>query len=105
MGAAGSGSVKIELAARAVRDAERRAHWWREHRPAPGLFEDELRDALEIIRGEPEAGSLYPSRSGRQYRRLLLPRTRHHVYYRIVAEGQLLVVAIWNAIAARGPTL
>jgi len=36
--------VKVELAPRAIREAERCARWWRENRPAaPTLFEEELR--------------------------------------------------------------
>lgn len=106
MVAAESARVKIELTARAVRDAERRAAWWRRERPAaPQLFEDELRVALDLLRAEPEAGSTYPSRYGRPYRRLLLSRSRHHVYYRVVAPDRLVVIAIWNAVARRGPAL
>lgn len=98
--------MKIELTARAVRDAERRATWWQRERPAaPLLFEDELRVALDLLRVEPGAGSAYPSRHGRAYRRVLLPRSRHHVYYRVVAPDHLIVVAIWNAVGKRGPML
>jgi plasmid stabilization system protein ParE len=47
----------IEIAPRALRDAERCARWWREHRPAAGgLFEDELRAALDQIAGSRTSG-------------------------------------------------
>jgi len=40
--------VKLEIAPRAVSEAERCARWWRENRPAAHLlFEEELRDALD----------------------------------------------------------
>jgi hypothetical protein len=46
--------MKIELAPRAVREAEACARWWRENRPdARLLFDEELRAALEQIKGGP----------------------------------------------------
>lgn len=71
--------MKLDLAPRAVREAERCATWWREHRPAARrLFEEELRSALELIRGTPHAGSVYELVGGKEYRRLLMPETRQH---------------------------
>ena len=98
--------MRIELAPRAVRDAERREGWWRENRPAAQrLFDDELREALAFIAREPQLGSVYRSPSGREHRRVLMPGTRHHVYYRIVGADLVWVVAVWNAVAGRGPAL
>lgn len=98
--------MKLELAPRAVRDAERHAHWWREHRPAARLlFDQELAAALEQIRTQPESGLTYPGIVGNDYRRLLLPRTRFHVYYRLAAPDRIRVVAIWGAVRERGPRL
>jgi plasmid stabilization system protein ParE len=98
--------VKLELAPRAVRDAERHARWWREHRPAARLlFDQELAAALEQIRTQPESGLTYPGIAGKDYRRLLLPRTRFHVYYRLAALDRIRVVAIWGAVRERGPRL
>lgn len=97
--------MKLELAPRAVRDAERHARWWRENRPAARLlFDEELAEAFELIRSIPDIGLSYPV-AGRDYRRLLLPRTRYHVYYRLVAEDRLRIVAIWSAVRGRGPAL
>ena len=98
--------MRIDLTARAVRDAERRAAWWRRERlGALLLFEDEPRVALDLLRVEPEAGSAYRSRDRRAYRRVLLPRSRHHVYDRVAAPDRLVVIAIWNAVGRRGPVL
>ena len=98
--------MKLELAPRAVRDAERHARWWRENRPtARLLFDQELAAALEQIRTQPESGLAYPGIAGKDYRRLLLPRTRFHVYYRLAASDRIRVVAIWGAVRERGPRL
>ncbi len=43
--------MKLEIAPRAISEAERCARWWRENRPAAGmLFEKELLDAVDRIR-------------------------------------------------------
>ncbi len=98
--------VKLDLAPRAVREAERCAGWWREHRPtAPALFEVELRAALDVIRSAPRVGGIYEELEGREYRRLLLPETRYHVYYRVVGPEHVRVLAVWSAVRGRGPRL
>jgi len=98
--------VKLELAPRALRDAERHARWWRENRPrARSLFDDELRAALDQIRFSPDVGILYQAMPGREHRRVLMPKTRYHVYYRLTGPDRIRVVAIWGAIRGRGPAL
>jgi plasmid stabilization system protein ParE len=98
--------VKLELAPRAVREAERAATWWAENRPAaPTRFQDELRMALDLIRGAPRLGSIYRIERGREYRRVLLPESRFHVYYRVVGPERVRVLAIWSAVRGRDPAL
>jgi len=96
--------VKLEIAPRAIREAERCARWWRENRmAAPGPFEDELRTAFDLIRAAPALGSRYDILPGREHRRVLMPVSRHHVYYRMMGQDRVRIVAIWNAVRARGP--
>jgi plasmid stabilization system protein ParE len=95
----------IVLTPEARRQARSVDAWWREHRPyAPGLFAEELSSALTTLAGAPSAGRPYPHPRVRQVRRLLLPSTRHHVYYRI-EEGAVIVLAIWSAVRGAGPPL
>ena len=90
--------MKLALAPRAVREAERCAGWWREHRPAArALFDDELRAA--------QLGSVYEAAGGLEYRRRLMPETRHHVYYRVVGPDLVRILAVWSAVRGRGPRL
>lgn len=87
--------MKIELAPRAAREAEACACWWRANRPdARLLFDEELRAALEQIKAAPQAGSLYDAHSGREHRRVLMPTTRFHLYYRVASAEVIRVVAI-----------
>jgi plasmid stabilization system protein ParE len=98
--------MRIELAPRAVREAEACARWWRANRPdARFLFDDELRAALEQIRAAPQTGSVYVVQPGREHRRMLLPGTRFHIYYRPAARDLVRVVAIWSALRGRGPRI
>jgi plasmid stabilization system protein ParE len=98
--------MRIELAPRAVREAEACARWWRANRrEARFLFDDELRAALEQIRAAPQTGSVYVAQPGREHRRMLLPGTRFHVYYRLAAHDLVRVVAIWSALRGRGPRI
>ncbi len=73
--------MKLEFTARAHREARSHDRWWRENRPAaPQLFAEELRGALEQIRTAPNLGGVFKSKkSGRQYRRVLMPVTKYHV--------------------------
>lgn len=99
--------MRLTFSPRALREAERCARWWLEHRPAAHhLFEQELREAVEFIRTTPSLGTSFTSRrSGREYRRALMIRTRHHVYYRVSGEDEVRVVAVWSAVRGRGPAL
>ena len=79
--------------------------WWRANRTAsPDLFCVELERAIAVTRSNPSLGTGYPHESLPNLRRLLLRRTRFHVYY-VVDDDTATVVAIWNAIAGRGPQL
>lgn len=98
--------MRVELAARALHEAERGSRWWREHRPAAStLFDDELRRALDQIGSGPNPGTLHTAKSGREYRRVLMPRTRYHVYYRVFAPDLARVAAIWSAMRGKAPAL
>ena len=86
---------------------EKRA-WWEQHREkAPRLFVDELTAVVAKLReGTDKERQQYAARSGHIIWRLLMPKTRSHVYYRvneIAAEVEILVV--WNAVSGANPDL
>jgi plasmid stabilization system protein ParE len=81
------------------------SEWWYEHREsAPGLFGSELRRAFELIVQYPEAAptARHPELPG--VRRVLLPRTRFYLYYR-VAPGGVEVLALWHTSRGESPRL
>jgi plasmid stabilization system protein ParE len=81
--------------------------WWREHRPtAADLFARELAETVLILGDFPTLGTRYQARSGRELRRLLLPKTKNHVYFEVHPEQQLVTIhAVWGAPRGRGPNL
>lgn len=96
--------MKLLFARRALREIERDARWWVEHRDAKGLFEGELAHALREIRADPKLGHVYRVVRGHEQRRFLMPKTSRHLYYR-VDEESILILAVWGARRRRGPKL
>ena len=94
--------MKLVFSQRALREIERCGRWWIEHRNARELFAEELTDAFDRIRREPTLGPVYRVTGGREQRRVLMPRTAHHVYYRITGD-ELVVLAVWGARRGRAP--
>ena len=88
---------------RATHEIETIDGWWRLNRPsAPDLFLRELESMLSAIALMPALGA--PAKSSRVsgVRRVLLPRTRYHLHYRI--RGKTLeVLAVWHAARGSGP--
>jgi len=78
--------------------------WWRRHRDARELFADELLEALVRIRQDPTLGRSYRTADGREQRRLLMPKTGHHVYFRMDGEA-VLVLTVWGARRGRPPAI
>ena len=57
------------------------------------LFEEELLDALDRIRAAPLSGNAYQAMPGREHRRVLMPESRCHVYYRVAGPDHVRIVA------------
>ena len=56
--------------------------WWRENRPAaPDLLEQELQSVLALVASAPTLGAVARDARVKDVRRVLLRRTRYHVYY------------------------
>ncbi len=95
--------MRVELADEAEAQVSAIDSWWREHRPtAPDLFTQELEHALGLLKDVPTLGVNYDE--AKKIRRMLLPKTGHHVYFTQRAEV-LLVVALWSGRRGQGPPL
>jgi hypothetical protein len=95
--------VKVVKTEEAQRQARAERKWWRAHRDAKQLFSEELRAARGILARGPKH-EIYGHFDGHAVRRLLLEKTRCHLYY-IVLERESLVriVAVWGAMRGSAP--
>jgi len=98
--------VNIKLTKRAERRIEIVDQWWRTNRlEAPDLLKQELSSARLLLVQDAYIGGACVI-GGRQFRRLLLPRTEQWLYYAVRAKQQLIVVqTLWGARRGRGPNL
>jgi plasmid stabilization system protein ParE len=97
--------MRLELTPRALREAKRRKTWWLENRPkAPDLFDEELTEVLERISITPTLGAAYPAKLEVPVRRVLMEKTKTHVYF-AVRDEVVYVLSLWGAQRRRGPKL
>jgi plasmid stabilization system protein ParE len=101
-------AFRILVTATAERHLETIQTWWVVNRPdVPFLFVDEVEAAFERISRAPSSGAVYPrTRLGTSLHRVLLRRTRYHVYYTCdPASRRATIRAIWYAARGRSPQL
>ncbi|MFL5264425.1 MAG: type II toxin-antitoxin system RelE/ParE family toxin [Anaeromyxobacteraceae bacterium] len=99
--------MKLVFTPEAERQASEMDAWWREHRPdARDLFARELAEARELMAATPGVGVTYTDANAKTARRVLLPKTRNHVYFEVDEQrGLVIVLAVWGAPRRRGPQL
>lgn len=78
--------------------------WWLANRDHPGIFADELEQALKIVAILPSAGAVYSRSAIPGVRRVYLQRTALHLYYTF-DEDQVIIRALWSARREHGPQL
>jgi len=98
--------VKIVLLAEAQRRFELEDEWWRENRDAKDLFVDEFAQTLERLTTNPEVGQTYRVSRGKLIQRVLMKKTRCHVYYFHDRDEDLVEIhTVWGAHRERGPSV
>lgn len=102
-----SSSRTVILSPRARRQVATVQAWWVEERPAaPSLFDEELAASIADLQRGITLGVVYATVRGARVYRILLPRSRYHLYYRLGVSGDRVeVVAIWHASRGRAPSL
>ncbi len=97
--------MKVELSDEAKRQARDENAWWRKNRDHKRLFTEELRVARKVLKDGPKH-QIYAYIDGEPVRRLLLEKTRCHVYYVVFEREKLVrIVAIWGGPREHGPKL
>jgi plasmid stabilization system protein ParE len=98
--------MKVRFTPEAEQQADASDTWWRGHREARDLFARELADTMALLLVTPRLGRIYTIVDGQPVRKVLMPRTQHHVYFTSDIEaGVLLVHAVWGAPRGRDPRL
>jgi plasmid stabilization system protein ParE len=88
---------RLVVSLRAQKQLARAAGWWAKNRDkAPKAFEEDVSKAYEALVATPQMGQPVSSRRGGM-RRILLPRIRYYLYYRMNDRGHVEVMAFWHA--------
>jgi plasmid stabilization system protein ParE len=100
-------AFRVGFAPEALDLVEEIRAWWLVNRRAnPRLFDDELRAAWRRVGGAPHAGQPYAHPRVPGVRRVLMPRSRYHVYYVTdEAAGHVWILAIWHVARGGQPPL
>src|SRR6188768_2080124 len=99
-------AVKIVLLEEAQRRFEAEDTWWRENRDVKALFIEEFLAVLGQISSMPEVGQRYRRTRGKVIQRVLMKKTRCHVYYfHDQEQGVVEIHSVWGARKERGPKL
>lgn len=98
---------RVSVALRAHRQIHAAAKWWAKNRPAaPALLREELQGAYALIGELPLAGEAVPHSRIAGLRRVLLGRTRYHLYYVVSDDdGVIEVLALWHTSRGKRPPL
>jgi plasmid stabilization system protein ParE len=98
---------RVRLLPKAKAELEIIERWWALHRKEhPDLVSEELAEAADTLATAPDAGLEYSPRLRPGMRRIMLPRSRYHLYYRVLREERSVeIVAVWFAGRAKGPPL
>ena len=98
--------MKIVLLDEAQERFETEDRWWRNHRDAEDLFVVEFQEVLRQVASAPRIGQYYRHARGKLIQRVLMKKTRCHVYYFHDTERDVVEIhSIWGARRRRGPSL
>lgn len=98
--------MKLVLLDEARQQFEAEDAWWREHRDAKDLFVEEFSAVLGHIGNAPEVGQRYRRTRGKLIQRMLMKKTRCHIYYwHNQVDAVIEVHSVWGARRRRGPKL
>ena len=100
-------SFRVELSPQARAQIATINLWWAENRPAaPTLVAAEFETAIQQLTTSPESGRLHDRRNQAHVRKVLLPRSRYHLYYEVEPASRLVtILAIWPLSRGQGPEL
>ena len=98
--------LRLLVTADAEQQIREAAGWWRENRPAArGLFRRELKQGFDLITTQPGIGVRALDLPIQGVRRLHLYRIHYFLYYRLVDDDAVEVLALWHMRRGQGPPI
>jgi plasmid stabilization system protein ParE len=98
--------LKVELSKRAQRAVRRIDAHWRTHADHPELFFEELLEVVEHLETVSNAGTPCPTSRRPQLKRMLLEKTKCHLYFVSDERKQRIdVLHVWDGRRERLPML
>ncbi len=95
--------TEVRISRRALRHIDAADSWWRENRPLhPSLFRNELLTSFRRIAKHATVFRVLDEPRFPGLRRLLLNRTRYHVYW-VVEDDIVEVLAVWHTSRGADP--
>ena len=99
--------MKVKFTPRGDLRAQKANAWWRKNRPDTSeLFADELARAVKDLETITHLGTLRPTERRPLLKRLLLEKTKCHVYFEVDEQKEeIRILMIWGAPRGREPKL
>lgn len=99
--------MKVKFTPRGDLRTQRAVAWWRKNRPDTSeLLTEELAQAVEDLETIPHFGTPHPTAGRPQLMRLMLEKTKCHVYFEVdEKKAEIRVLMIWGAPRGREPKL
>ena len=89
--------MRVVVSNRARAEAVAAVAWWRENRSAaPDLLATELAASISLIEHAPRVGRHVPEARRPGTRVLILNRTSYLLFYRVVDDDTIRVLALWH---------
>lgn len=99
--------MKVKFTPRGELRAQRAVEWWRKNRPDTSeLLFEELAQAVKDLETIPHFGTPHPTARRPQLMRLMLEKTKRHVYFEVDEQkSEIRILIIWGAPRAQEPKL
>lgn len=98
--------MKVKFTPRGELRAQKANAWWRKNRDTREPFADELAQAVKDLETIPHLGTPRPTERLPLLKRLLLEKTKCHVYFKVDEQKEeIRILMIWGAPRDREPKL
>lgn len=98
--------LDLRLTSEAAEQLRAAVEWWVANRAAaPTLLREQIERAFSVLVTQPRVGARVPDPDFLGVRRLHLSRVRYHVYYRVIDDAVVEILAVWHTSRRDGPPL